>query len=394
MSAKYLFWAGLAVALGVLFAACAPVGQPQPTATAPAHPETPLDPSTEELPPPQSPLAAGPKVRIEAAIENVRRRDLLLSNGFWTVFHGILGLGPSLKLRHPETNERVVAIDHIWSGGEMRGLIFIPTKHGLDVQSTGDGVGQGHQDQFVAEMGQWGMPADRKVVVFGKEYTFLDFARHSQMRASTSPTRGQELSWAVIIVGQYLGQDLTWTNMFGEKLHYEDMIRYELDASVEKAACGGTHRLFGLTWSYHLHRLKGGKAEGVWKEVVEKTARYRDLAKKYQNADGALSTNFFSGPGNNADKTQRINSTGHMLEWLALALSDDELKEPWVQETANALALLILDMEGSPIAGGTIYHATHGLLLYYSRVYGDKEFLGANAPLIPLPPELKAKKGS
>jgi hypothetical protein len=392
MAAKHLSWAGLAVLIGVLFAACAPVGQPQPTAS--TKPAEPIDPGTEVLPAPQSPLTAGPKARIEAAIDNARRRELVTSNGFWTVFHGILGLGPSLQLRHPETNERVNAMDYIWSGGDMRGLQFIPTKHGLDVQLGPTGIGQGHQDQFVAEMGQWDMPAERRVVVFGKDYTFMDFVRHSQMRASTSPTRNQELSWAVIVVGQYIGQDVSWTNMFGEKLHYEDMIRYELDASVENAACGGTHRLFGLSWSYHLHRLKGGKAEGVWKEVVEKTAKYRDLAKKYQNPDGAFSTNFFSGPGNSPDKSRRVNSTGHMLEWMALALSDDELKEPWVQEAANALALLILDLEGSPIEGGTIYHATHGLLMYYARVYGDREFLGANDPLIPLPPELKGKKSS
>src|SRR5262249_26513114 len=247
--------------------------------------------------------------RIETAINNVRRRELVTSTGFWSVFHGILGLGPSLKLRHPETNERVTVLEYIWSGGEIRGLEFIPTKHGLDVRLGPTGVRQGHQEQFVAEMGQWDTRPDQKVIVYGKEYTFMDFVRHSQMRASTNSTRAQELSWAVIVVGQYLGQDLTWTNMFGEKLSYEDMIRYELDASVDNAACGGTHRLFGLSWSYHLHLLRGGKTEGIWKEVVEKTAKHRDLAKKYQNPDGALSTSFFSGPGNNPDKSRRINST-------------------------------------------------------------------------------------
>lgn len=392
MTRTPLLWASLAVALGVLFAACAPVAPP-PTAPTPPTPLIPDGPS-EELPPPTTAVAAGPRVRIEAAIDNVRRRDLLLSNGFWTIFHGILGLGPSLPLRHPETNERVNALDFIWAGGEIRGLNFIPTKYGLDVQTGPTGVGQGHQDQFVAEMGQWGASPDQRVIVFGREYTFMDFVRHSQMRASTSPVRNQELSWALCVIGQYIGTDASWTNMFGEKLHYEDLVRYELDASIDQAACGGTHRLFGLTWGYHLHRLKGGKIEGVWKEVEEKTKKYRDLAKKYQNPDGAFSTNFFSGPGNQDDKSRRINSTGHMLEWMALALSDDELKEPWMQEAANALALLILDLEGSPIEGGTIYHATHGLLMYHARVYGDREWLGANEPYMPLPEELRSKKKS
>ena len=50
---------------------------------------------------------------------------------------------------------------------------------------------------------------------------------------------------------------------------------------------------------------------GVWQEIIEKTAKYRDQAKKYQNADGAFSTSFFSGPGDAADKELRIN------QWLA-----------------------------------------------------------------------------
>ena len=61
-------------------------------------------------------------------------------------------------------------------GGAMRGLEFIPTRFGLDVKTTGPtGSGQGHQDQFIAEMGQWDMPIDQQFIVYGKDYTFRDF---------------------------------------------------------------------------------------------------------------------------------------------------------------------------------------------------------------------------
>src|SRR5207244_13586850 len=63
------------------------------------------------------------------------------------------------------------------------------------------------------------------------------------------------------------------------------------------------------------------------------------------------------------------------LEWLALALSDADLRQPWVQDAANALALMILDQQDASIEGGSLYHATHGLLLYYARVY-DRTTLG------------------
>lgn len=330
-------------------------------------------------------LPAGPRYRIESAVQNVRERDLLTTNGFWTIFHGILGLGPSVKLVDPMTHQKVNAVEFICKGGRLEGLRFVPTEWGLDVETTGPtGRGQGHQDQFIAEMGEWGMAPTRKFRVFGKDYTYSDFVNHTKMRASV--TMNQELSWAIVIIGQYLGTDVEWTNGYDEDLRFEDLVRYELDATITKAACGGTHRLFGLNYVHHLHLQKGGKTEGVWKEIADKTAKYRDLAKKYQNADGSFSTDFFNGPGNVEDKQRRINTTGHTLEWMALALSEAELKEQWVQDAANALSLMILELQGQPIEGGSLYHAVHGLLMYYARVY-DHETLGPPELHIPLPPK-------
>jgi hypothetical protein len=380
MKLKTLTWLA-AGALVLCCTACAPVDHS--VAKDDDSPE-PDDRPTEVLPVSPVPLPPGPRYRIESAVQNVRDRDLRTDNGFWTVFHGILGLGPSVMLLDPKTGTKVNAVDYICNGGELPGLQFLPTRWGLDVTTTGlMGRGQGHQDQFIAEMAQWGMSKDRKFRVLGKDYTYMDFVRNTQMRASLK--RNQELSWTILIVGQYLGTDISWTNGYGDKLRFEDLLRYELDAPMETAACGGTHRLFDLCWVYYLHLRKGGKTEGVWKDIVDATAKYRDLAKKYQNADGTFSTSFFNGPGDDADKQRRINTTGHTLEWLALALPEAELREEWVQNAANALALLILDLQGAPIEGGSLYHAVHGLLLYYARVY-DRETLGPKELYYPLPP--------
>jgi hypothetical protein len=226
------------------------------------------------------------------------------------------------------------------------------------------------------------MKGDRKFIVQGKEFTFMDFIRHSKARARL--TANQELSWTILIMAQFYGTECSWTNGHGEKLRLEDLLRYELDAPMDKAPCGGTHRLFGLNWVYHMHLNQGGHKVGIWKDILDKSVQHRDLARKYQNPDGSFSTDFFKGPGNSQDKLLRINTTGHTLEWLALALPDDQLKAPWVENAANALALMILDLQGSPIEGGSLYHAVHGLLIYHSRVY-KSEALGSD-DLLPLPP--------
>lgn len=347
-----------------------PVRSPISTASAPG----------ETVPQPARPARV--QDRVELAIEQAKKRDLLTTNGFWTVFHGILGLGPSITLLNPDTGQRVNALEYVCNGGAVRGMQFVPTQDGLDVNTGPMFVGQGHQDQFVAEMAQWGMTPERKFLVNGKEYTFRDFIRHTQMRARVNA--GQELSWAVLIIGQYLGTDLSWINRAGEKLHFDDLVRYELDQPIETAACGGTHRLFGLTWVYHLHLRKGGKATGVWQDVAAKQLAYQQLAKAQQNGDGSFSTNFFRGPGNADDRQLRMNTTGHIFEWLALSLPDAELRAAWMQNAANNLALQFLEIQGQPMEGGTLYHAVHGLLIYYARVY-DRAKLGPLDPPVPLP---------
>jgi hypothetical protein len=322
------------------------------------------------------------KPRLEAVLDQVRGRDLLTTHGFWTVFHGILGTGlEKTMLKDAKTKERVNAIDYICKGGELRGLAFVPTKDGLDVEIRPDWqfIGQGHQDQFIAEMAQWGMPRDRKFRVVGKDYTFQDFINHSTARASTK--KDQELSWAIIIVAQYHGTDHAWTNNAGEKLRFDDIVRYETDASITEAACGGTHRLFGLTWAYHLHMKRGGKKDGVWRDVEKKIADLKKMAKQNQNPDGTFSTDYFKGQGKILDTELRISTTGHILEWLALAMTDDELKAPWMQYAVNALTTEILNMGRQEIDGGALYHAAHGLHIYHERVFGTP------AAYLPLPPK-------
>jgi hypothetical protein len=376
-----------AVALGLGLAACAPVDQPSseratmmPGKNQPPRPKFDPLPNEGGLPGSQKDVL---QKRIEDAIANVRQRDLLTSHGFWTIFHGILGLGPKVELVEADGKTRVNAIEHICKGNPVRGLQFIPTKHGLDVQTGAiQFVSQGHQDQFVAEMAQWAMPADQKFVVGGKDYTFMDFVRHSQMRARV--TQRQELGWTILVVGQYLGTDIAWKNEAGEDLRFEDLLRYELNESMDKAACGGTHRLFGLSWVLHLHQRKGGKLEGVWKDVADRTAEYRQLARKLQNSDGSFSTDFFRGRAQAENMQLRINTSGHIFEWLALSLPDSELKAGWVQEAANAVAKMILDIRGDEMEGGTLYHAVHGLIIYHARVF-DRDKLGKDGLVLPLP---------
>lgn len=383
------------LALGVILfgISCAPVENPtfdlarpneeQPGSLPTADPskKPPLPPKELRKPPSPEQLSSL-KVRIEAALDQVKHRKLLASHSSWTVFHGILGIGLEAELYDRETGETVNAVDHIMSGGHVRGLSFIPTAHGLDVKTGPPHVGQGHQDQYAAEIAQLGIPFDRKLIVYGKEYKFGDLVTHAPARASTRKEKNQELSWTLVVLSQYYGTDFSWTNEDGDKLHFEDLVKYELDASVEQSACGGTHRLFGLTWAYYLHRKNGGKKTGLWVKVAEKIEHYQKMARELQNPDGSFSTQYLEKPENQNDKQRRINTTGHVLEWLALSLPTDDLKSAWMQDAASALSLMILRHAKDDLESGGLYHAAHGLTMYYARVFGGKK-----AEILPAPPK-------
>jgi hypothetical protein len=401
MKTRYLIAVLLGTAATVAGLNCAPVDPAAPPDTKSAEQGPPMPPPPGPAPgvalPPFQPMPGTmpPGVgkpsdavlqRLDLAIAQVRARQLRTDNGFWTVFHGILGLGPSVMLEDPLTGRKVNALDYMASGGKIPGMHFIPTADGLDVE-TGPGTfeKQGHQDQFIAEMVEWNVAPERKFRVGGKDYTFGDFLRYSKAHASA--TMNQELEWALVIIGTHYGTDAEWTNAYGEKVRFEDLVRAELDKDLDKAACGGTHLLFGLTWVYHLHCQHGGKPVGVWKDVADRIATYKRKAREAQTPDGTFSTDFFKERTNAPDVNRRINTTGHVLEWLALAMTDDELKEPWVQEAANALAMLFLGNDHTPLEGGGMYHAVHGMLIYTSRVYGADKLPDASLkPHVPPPP--------
>ena len=311
--------------------------------------------------------------RIDAAIKSVEVRTLDTTLPFWTVFHAVLGMGPGTTvLEDPRTGVKVNALEYMLGGdpkhGQIDGLRFLPTRHGLEVSMEGfaQWIGQGHRDQFLAEMIQWGVPKDKKVIVFGREYTMLDFANHSRMTART--TEQMELSWTIIVIASYYGTNHAWTNEAGEKLTYDDIVRYEMKEPVLTAACGGTHRLFGLTWALQHHLKAGGKREGLYRDLSDHLEKYAKLSKDTQYPNGLFSTHYYVEKSDAGDDVEKLGTSGHTFEWLAQYLPDRELRSEWMMNGAENLAELFLKLQAAPVESGALYHAVHGLKIYRLRV--------------------------
>ena len=95
-------------------------------------------------------------------------------------------------------------------------------------------------------------------------------------------------------------------------------------------------------------------------------------AREFQQPDGGFSTNYFQRSSSSPDIGLRINTTGHVLEFICLAATDEELRQPWVTRAVDYLCELFEETADIPVECGGLYHAVHGLMLYRMRRYAGK----------------------
>jgi hypothetical protein len=225
----------------------------------------------------------------------------------------------------------------------------------------GSKTGQGHQDQWIGYMADCQFPLDTPVRAQGQTYQLGDLIWQAQYDVARNPLR--EYSWTLMGLTQYLPTNSEWTAADGQRWSIDRLLQEELDQEIKGAACGGTHRLGGLAIALRNHRRQGRAASGVWDDVRARLNDYVLLARSLQNPDGTFSTQFFIRPSSSPDVTGNLAATGHILEFLTLVLSPEELQQPWVTAAATQLCDMLESTTNLNLECGSLYHALHGLYL-------------------------------
>jgi hypothetical protein len=317
--------------------------------------------------------------RIDAVVDYTLNNRTLNTrdHNAWQIVHGILPYGHDFKIeRITDTgSEMIPALDWLLQGGALNGWSLRPGEKGIiAVVDPGSRSAQGHPDQWIGYLSQCGVKPDDKIIVQGREYTIGDIARQAEWDIYP----GMEACWTLMSFSTFFGSNHQWVNKDGDQWNMERLEAMEADAPVvgEKASCGGTHRLYGLTVGVNrymedtgtpLEKLTGGwlKGENVVQDCVRK-------AREYQQPDGSFSTGFFARPGSSPDVDTTLHSTGHTLEWLDVALTKQQLQEPWVTAAVTRLCQLLEDNSQRQLDCGALYHAARGLKLYRDRLYGPR----------------------
>jgi hypothetical protein len=330
--------------------------QTAPAATAPVSPQPPLTPQLKSL-----------RTRVRSVLKGYYMKPLnSQEHDPWEVMHGMLAYGVHSRIRQGgPRGDYITAVGWLCYNRPCKGqtLLYVSPEGHLRAKQ---GVGlQGHMGQLLAMLAQCHVAPDYPIRVGDRDYTIEDLIEAEQ--ATCYPKT--ELTFKLIALSHYLDLDATWVNDQGLEWDMPRLIREEIAQPIRGAACGGTHRLSGLSLAVKARRKSGEPLDGEYARAAEFVKNYQNYAFRLQNRDGSLSTKWFQGSGDESDIDRRVKTTGHILEWLVYSLSDEELRDQRTIRSVSYLANLLYSNYSHEWEVGPVCHATHALLLYDERVF-------------------------
>lgn len=229
---------------------------------------------------------------------------------------------------------------------------------------------QGHQGQLLSMLAQSQVKPDYGLRAGGKELTVADLVDYEKRTCRS----GSELTFKLVGLAHYCGSDETWRNSSGQDWSVQRLLEEELGAPINRTQCpcGGTHRLFALSYAVDRRRHENKPVDGPWLVAERREKAYQDRAFRLQNTDGSFSTLWLDAAQNQNDKTRKLTTSGHILEWLAFSLPDDQLSDARFERAVSFVATLLERNQQMQWHRGALGHALHALAIYEQRVAGTR----------------------
>lgn len=287
----------------------------------------------------------------------------------WEIMHSIIAFGVDTKLRvEGPDGDPITAIG--WLAYNRRGNslnLFYRDSQGIAAMN-GPGM-QGHGGQFMAMMAQSKVKLDYPMKVDNQDYTIADLVKYEKGTCRA----GTELTFKLIGLVHYLGSDAKWKSRYGEDWSIERLVREELAQPIRGATCGGTHRLMGFSYALRKRAKEGKPMTGQFSRARKFINDYHSYTLKLQNNDGSFSTEWFRGRGNRHDVDRKMQTTGHVLEWMVYSLPQKNLQDEQMVNAVECLTNILHNQENRRWKVGPLGHALHALVLYDQRVFQEKK---------------------
>jgi hypothetical protein len=283
----------------------------------------------------------------------------------WEVMHWVIAYNVDAQIFvQGPGGETTTAVGWLCYNRPCRGQTLLNLRDGRITALYGVGL-EGHTGQLMAILGQSRVMADYPMMVGNRQFTVADLVETQKLTCQSNT----ELTFQLIGLAHYLDLDETWRNSAGEVWSIPRLIREEISKPIHGSACGGTHRLMGLSYAVKKRQRDGDPVDGEYRRAEIYINDYIDFTLRMQNPDGSFSTEWFSGRGARPDVDRRVQTTGHILEWLVFAASDEQLLSPPFVKATEYLSRTLANEPGRDWKIGPLGHALRALSLYDRRVF-------------------------
>ncbi len=300
----------------------------------------------------------------------------------WEVMHGMLSFEVhSRVLQGGPKSQPITAVGWLCFNQpcENRTLMYLNEDGDLRVK-VGPAL-QGHHGQLLALLAQARVRSDYPMKVEGKDFTVADLIEVEKLTCYPKT----ELTFKLIGLQRYLDIEETWVNDQGMQWDFPKLIAEEMAQPVRTAACGGTHRLAGLALAVKKRKAAGLPIDGQYAAAQKFVAHYQNYAYRLQNSDGSFSTQWFNGSAADPDIDRRLKTTGHQLELLIYAGSEEQLHYYRTVRAVNYLANIMYANRTRDWEAGPLGHAIHALVLYDRLAFGPDDAVPDAGPMASAP---------
>lgn len=304
------------------------------------------------------------RTRLRRALDVNYTPENALSATPLDVIHSVLAYRQDARVIVPGRVQN--AIDWLCANGPCRELRVLSAPQGQLQAATGAGI-QGQSGQLLAAFALAGVERRRALEVDGHQFAVTDLIAHEQRSCRAN----QEQSFKLVALAHYASNQ-TWRSADGDDWSVPRLLAQEIDAPLLNGACGGTHRAFAISYAIRVRERLRDPLEGEWLRAKEYEDSLHNYTIRLQNADGSFSTNGLAGRAEDADVKRRLQTTGHIVDWLASSLPNDQLLDARFMRSVSYLANLLLETAEERLESGTRGHALRGLAIYEQRVFGAR----------------------
>ena len=257
------------------------------------------------------------KPRIESILRfYFRQKEHAEKRSPWGIMHAMVAYGPYAEMYGH--GKLVKDVDWLCDNEKCRGWQLLNLNNGKLGTNNGPGR-QGHDGQFLSILALSQVPKTKTLRVAGKQFTIDDLIKYEMATCKS----GTELTFKLIGLSHYLDSDAKWKSRDGQSWSLERILEEEMKQPINGAACGGTHRLTGYSYSLLMRNLQKKEINGQWKRAEGFVSDFRHYALTMQNRDGSFSTDWFKRRQARNDSQRRLQTTGHILEWLAFSATEN-----------------------------------------------------------------------